>query len=97
MFNLVQPQESQKNYDRFFYGQHTYRNACDANLSGYAAQVVATFDRGMYSLYARWDANQWGSGDGGKWLEASVSSPRVEEAIELRAILHTMRPTATGR
>jgi len=96
-FNVVQRQESQQNYDRYFYAQHTYRNACSAPLSGYAAQVVATFDRGKYTLYARWDANQWGGGDAGKWLEASISSPRVEEAIELRAILHTMRPAGPGR
>ena len=96
-FTVVQRQEGQRNYDRYFFGHYTHRNACRATLSGYAAEVVATFDRGRYSLYARWDADQWGGGDAGKWLEGSIISPRVEEAIELRAILHTMRPAETGR
>jgi hypothetical protein len=96
-FSVVQPPEAQQNYDYYFLSQHRYRNACRANLSGYTAQVIATYDRGQYALYARWDANQWGGEDAGKWLQASVTSPRVEEAIELRAILHTMRPADIGR
>ena len=96
-FSLVQPDEGRRNYDYYFFGQHRYRNACRAILSGYTAEVIATFDRGKYSLYARWDANQWGGEDAGKWLQASITGPRVEEAIELRSILHTMRPASPGR
>ena len=97
LFAVVQRLEGQRNYDRSFFGQYAYRNACRATLSGYAAEVVATFNSGRYSLYARWDADQWGRGDEGKWLEAWINSPRVEEAIQLRAILHTMRPAESAR
>jgi hypothetical protein len=94
-FSVVRPHEAQQNYDSYFFRQRRYRNACRANLSGYTADVIATYDAGRYTLYARWDANQWGGEDSGKWLEATILSPRLEEAIELRAILHTVRPAAS--
>jgi hypothetical protein len=53
--------------------------------------VIGTYDRGQFALTAFWEAS-WGGEDAGRWLQARVMSNSLEEAIELRAVLHTIRP-----
>jgi hypothetical protein len=96
-FAVYQPPEARQQYDYFFFRDFRRRNTCRARLSGYPAEVVSYFDRGTYGLIARWNASEWGGEDAGKVLIATINSPRVEEATELRASLHTMRPVADGR
>lgn len=91
LFSVVRQQEAQQMFDSYYYRQQQRRNVCRASLSGYPADVVATYDRGRYTLIARWQA-EWGGEDSGKWLLATITSSRPEEATELRAILHTVRP-----
>jgi hypothetical protein len=62
-------------------------------LSGYPAEVVGSYDDGQFGLLALWEAS-WGGEDAGKWLLARITGLRVEEAIELRAVLHTIRPAS---
>ena len=88
---LYQAPEARRIYDSYFFRSQQKRNACRSRLSGYPADVIGFYDRGQYGLVARWEVT-WGGEDAGKWLVATMRSPRVEEAIELRAVLHTMRP-----
>jgi hypothetical protein len=90
-FALYQEPEARQTYDSYYFRARQKRNACRASLSGYTADVIGFYDRGQYGLIARWAA-AWGGEDAGKVLIATIMSPRVEEAIELRAVLHTMRP-----
>ena len=90
-FAIYQAPEARQTYDSYYFRARQKRNACRANLSGYPADVIGFYDRGQYGLIARWAAG-WGGEDAGKVLIATITSPRVEEAIELRAVLHTMRP-----
>ena len=88
---VYEASEARRMYDSYFFRARQKRNACRANLSGYPADVIGSYDRGQYGLFARWEVT-WGGKDAGKFLIATIISPRVEEAIELRAVLHTMRP-----
>jgi hypothetical protein len=90
-FAVYQAPEARQTYDSYFFFAPQKRNACRARLSGYSADVIGFYDRGQYGLIARWEVT-WGGEDAGKVLVATIRSPRVEEAIELRAVLHTMRP-----
>jgi hypothetical protein len=83
-------------FDVFYYRQQQKRNVCRASIAGYPADVVAWYDRGKYGLVARWEAT-WGGEDAGKWLLAFITSTRAEEAIELRAVLHTIRPVTPNQ
>jgi hypothetical protein len=87
--------EARKNYDLDFYRQVQKRNVCRTSLSGYPADVIGTYNLGQFGLVALWEAS-WGGEDAGKWLQAGISSSRVEEAIDLRAVLHTIRPVGTN-
>ena len=91
-FAIYMPHETRRMYDSYFFQTKKEHHACSTSLSGYPADVIAWYDRGQYGLFARWDANEWGGEDAGKFLVATIVSPRVEEARELRTILHTMRP-----
>jgi hypothetical protein len=95
-FGIHERSEAKENYDFLYYRQRKYRNACRTNLSGYPADVIASYDRGQYNLFAFWQA-EWGGKDAGKWLSASITSTRVEEATELRALLHTVQPAGTDQ
>jgi hypothetical protein len=86
--------EARQNYDLAFYRQVQKRNPCRSSLSGYQADAIGTYNLGQFSLIAVWEAS-WGGEDAGKWLMATISSTRVEEAIDLRAVLHTIRPVGT--
>jgi len=87
--------EARQNYDLAFYRQVQKRNPCRTSLSGYQADAIGTYNLGQFSLIAVWEAS-WGGEDAGKWLMATISSTRVEEAIDLRAVLHTIRPAGTN-
>jgi hypothetical protein len=92
--SFILQHEARQNYDAVFFRQVRKRNPCRTSLSGYPADVIGTYDRGQFALTAIWEAT-WGGEDAGKWLHATIASPRVEEAIELRAVLHTIRPLGT--
>ena len=94
--SFVFQKEARETFDSYFFRQQRMRNLCRATMSGYPADVFASYDRGRFALVARWQA-EWGGEDAGKWMLATISSTRLEEATELRAILHTMRPASNGR
>lgn len=93
-FTLVR--DEKQVFDSYYYRQAQKRNACRDVIGGYPADVVGWYDRGQYGLIARWEAS-WGGEDDGKWLLAVISSTRLEEATELRAVLHSIRPLGTHR
>jgi hypothetical protein len=96
MFQLMLRNEARTTFDSYRFRQRQKTNVCRGRLSGYPADVIGMYDRGQYMLVAFWEAT-WGGEDAGKWLMATIRSPRIEEATELRAILHTMRPASNGR
>src|SRR6185503_16479578 len=96
VFQVILPNEARTAFDSYRFRQRQKTNVCRASLSGYSADVIGMYDRGQYVVVALWEAT-WGGEDAGKWLMATIRSPRVEEATELRAILHTMRPVSDGR
>jgi hypothetical protein len=93
---FLRSSEARKTFDSYYYRQQRQRNVCRANLSGYPADVVAWYERGQYGLVAFWEAS-WGGEDAEKWLMVFLTSSRLEEAIELRAVLRTMRPVGTDQ
>lgn len=94
-FAVYQAHEARRMYDSYYFWERQKKNVCRTSLSGYPADVIGTYHSGQYALVAFWEAT-WGGEDAGKWLVATIVSPRVEEAIELRAALHTMRPVGTN-
>ena len=95
-FIVLNSTEARKTFDDAYYRQRQKQSACRASLSGYPAEVVGGYDRGQFALMALWDAS-WGGDDAGKSLLATIASPRAEEATELRAVLHTVRPVEPNR
>ena len=83
--------DARQTFDAFSFRQRQKRNQCRDYLGGYPADVVAWYDRGQYGLVARWEA-AWGGKDEGQWLLATIFSSRLEEARDLRAVLHTIQP-----
>ena len=74
-----------------------FQNWCRASFSGYATEVIAWRELMSFNLIARWEAT-WGGEDAGKWLFASMRAGRLEDAKQLRDVLHTIRPvTETDR
>ena len=90
-FNFIFPQEARQTFDALSNNRRPRQSACEGRLSGYPVDVIGTYDRGQFALTAFWEAS-WGGEDAGRWLQARVTSNRLEEAIELRAVLHTIRP-----
>ena len=88
-------QEAQRSFDASYDRQRQYRHVCRTTLSGYTADVIGGYDRGQYFLVARWQV-EWKGGDEGKSLVASISGTRLEEVIELRAVIHTIRPVESN-
>lgn len=90
-FAIYTLQDARKEFDAHYYRRRQFRNVCRTNLSGYTADVIGGYDSGQYFLAASWLVD-WKGGDGGKVLMALIIGPRLEEMIELRAVLHTVRP-----
>jgi hypothetical protein len=90
---VVNRPEARQTYDESYYRQRQKRNACNTSLSGYPAEVVGSYNDGQFALLALWEAS-WGGDDAGKWLLARITGLRVEEAIALRTVLHTIRPAS---
>ena len=95
IFAFHTPQEARKTFDSHYFRQRQFRNVCRTRLSGYQADVVGGYNHGQYLLVARWQ-EEW-KGDEGKSLMATIVGPRLEEMVELRAVLHTVRPVEAGK
>lgn len=92
-FSFIFPQEARQTFDALYRNRGPRQSACEGRLSGYPVDVIGRYDRGRFTLSAFWEAS-WGGDDAGKWLQATIVSTQLEKAIELRAVLHTIRPVS---
>jgi hypothetical protein len=88
--HFVPPQDARQMFDFYRYRARVRQNVCRGSFGGYPADVVGSYDKGRYGLVAMFEP-VWGGANAGKFLYVSISSPRLEEARELRTVLHSIQ------
>lgn len=69
-----------------------HERTCPVMPGGYAAEILSTWYGHNFTVGAEWDGrNFWPAGDWRRWLRASVTASRLQDATLLRRALWTIR------